>query len=97
MGTIKVQQARFSVVDQSIPTLVVQSVLSEANTHLFQVAQAHRLLGVFTGALQSWQENGDQQGNDADDHQQFDQREPALVLVVGGGIAGLKVRGVTGS
>jgi hypothetical protein len=43
--------------------------------HLPQVRQALHRLGLLARAVQRRQQNRDQQRNNANDHQQFDQRE----------------------
>jgi hypothetical protein len=40
-----------------------------------QIVEARDAFAGFLGAAQGWQQHGGQNGNDGNDHQQFDQRE----------------------
>jgi len=44
---------------------------------LMQIVDAFGPVGHFTKSLDSWEEHGGQDRDDADDHQQFEEREPA--------------------
>ena len=50
-----------------------------ARPSLLQVVQAGRSLGLFLGPAQRRQQHGRQNGDDGDDHQQFNQGEPAVL------------------
>jgi hypothetical protein len=56
---------------------IVIGVKSPCQHHLAAVVQALNRLRLELGAAQGGQQQGGQDGNDGDDHQQFNQRKPA--------------------
>ena len=48
-------------------------VVVQSQTNLFEIVGALNAPGGLSGRLHGWEQEGDQDGNDCDDHQQFDQ------------------------
>ena len=55
--------------------LIILGVKPRCQSHLPEVAQAERALGLGFGSCQRWQKHPCQDGDDGDDNQQFNEGE----------------------
>ena len=70
-----------------LPVVVVIDVQVPAELKLSQVIQAGDLLSLQFRRGERWQEHCSENGNDRDNHQQFDQSESGPRRLAGAGIA----------
>jgi len=65
--------------------IMVGGPKSEAEAELFQVVSAFNALSAGLGAAEGGQEQAGENGDDGDDHEQFDESEGELPVKIGGG------------
>jgi hypothetical protein len=58
-----------------VSPVIVVAIHHHRRAYLFEVAQAHRLLGSEFRLGEHWKENGSQYRDDHDDHEEFNKSE----------------------
>ena len=69
-----------NVVEERGQAIVGLSRIDRRNTHLVQVILALGLVGRLADLLHRRQKHAHQHGDDGDDHEQFNQREPSTPI-----------------